>query len=89
MAITSSAKKAIRSSARKQIFNRRRKQAVDNAVKGIRRLVKLGKTADAKKLLPSLYKALDKSMKTKYLKKNTAARLKSRITRLVNKIPLK
>ncbi|HEY4499125.1 MAG TPA: 30S ribosomal protein S20 [Candidatus Paceibacterota bacterium] len=86
MAITSSAKKANRASARKRIFNVRRKQAVDATLKSIQRLVKSGKASDAKKLLPAAYKALDKAAKTNYLKKNTAARLKSRITLLVNKV---
>lgn len=89
MAITSSAKKAIRASARKRIFNLRRKQGAESVLKDIRRLVKQGKSADAKKLLPAAYKALDKAAKTKYLKKNTVARLKSRVTLLVNKVSKK
>jgi small subunit ribosomal protein S20 len=89
MAITSSAKKAIRSSARKRIFNLRRKQALDATLKSIRRLVKQGSIGEAKKLLPQTYKALDKASKTNYLKKNTAARLKSRITLLLNKVSSK
>ena len=85
MAITSSAKKAIRTSARRRSFNLKRKQAIDKALKDIRRLVKQGKIEEAKKLLPAAFKALDKATKTKFLKKNTADRLKSRIAKLVNK----
>ena len=47
MAITSSAKKAIRVAARKRVFNLRRKNAVTNAVKKIKRLIKEKKNKDA------------------------------------------
>jgi len=43
-------------------------------------------TDEAKKLLPQLYKALDKAAKTELTKKNTAARKKSKISKLINKI---
>jgi len=43
------------------------------------------KIEEAKKLLPQVYKILDKSAKVGIIKKNTAARKKSRITKLVNK----
>ena len=89
MAITSSAKKAIRSSARKRVFNLRRKNAIDDIVKKIRRLVKEGKRKAASALLPQAYKVIDKAAKTNYLKKNTAARIKSRLTLLVNKVATK
>jgi len=85
MAITSSAKKAIRSSARKRVFNLRRKVAIDAVEKKITRLVKEAKVNDAIKLLPEAYKAIDKAAKTNYLKKNAAARMKSRLTLFVNK----
>jgi len=86
MAITSSAKKAIRASARKRVFNVRHKQEIEAILKNVRRFVKQGKAGDAKKLIPEAYKALDKAAKTGYLKKNAAARLKSRVTLLVNKV---
>ena len=89
MAITSSAKKAIRASARKRVFNVRRKNAIDTAVKNLRRAVREGKIAEAKKLLPEASKAIDKGAKTKFVKKNTAARMKSRLTLLVNKVSRK
>ncbi len=40
---------------------------------------------EAKKLLPEIYKALDKATKTGVIKKNTAARKKSRITKLISR----
>ena len=89
MPITSSAKKALRVSEHKQVFNAQRKSAIDQALRGIKKLVKENKVKDAEKLLPSAYKAIDKAVKTKFLKKNTAARLKSRISILVNKAKAK
>ncbi|MFA6273499.1 MAG: 30S ribosomal protein S20 [Candidatus Paceibacterota bacterium] len=85
MAITSSAKKAIRVAARKRVFNLRRKDAVANAVKKISRLVKEKKIKEAQALLPMAYKAIDKAVKTKFFKKNTAARKKSRLAKFINK----
>lgn len=85
MAITSSAKKAVRVAARRRVFNLRRKNAVDNVVKKIRRLLKEKKNKEAEALLPLAYKAIDKAAKTKFFKKNTAARKKSRLAKLINK----
>lgn len=83
MAITSSAKKAIRSSARKRVFNLRRKNALQDATKSLSKAF-AGKDAKAAaSLLPAAYKAIDKAMKRGVLKANTAARKKSRLARLV------
>jgi len=81
MARTSSAKKAQRVALRRRVFNARRKKAMKDAVKNVSRLVaaKDGKAAEA--ALPALYKALDKAAKNGTIKKNTAARMKSRLTK--------
>ncbi len=79
MAITSSAKRAIRSSAKKHIFNIRRKEAVHNTAKTLLKTVHNKDVAGAEKLLPAAYKAIDKAMKRGVIKKNTAARKKSRL----------
>ena len=86
MAITSSAKKALRASKRKQVFNLRRKSAVDKVGTDIRKLVQAKKKAEALKLLPSLYQAVDKAVKTNYFKKNRGARIKSRTAALIGKL---
>jgi len=54
-------------------------------IKKVRGLVLEKKIEEAKKLLPEVYKILDKGAKVGVIKKNTAARKKSRITKLVNK----
>ncbi len=86
MAITSSAKKALRASARKRINNLRTKAAIDIPLKKFRKLVEEKKVKEAKELIPSLYKALDKAAKRNYIKHNAAARYKSRIMSAVKKL---
>lgn len=39
----------------------------------------------AKKILPQVYKALDKAAKTNVIAKNKASRLKSRLAKLIRK----
>ena len=82
MPITKSAKKAIRGSARKRVFNLRRDRAMKDAIK---KFVKLAKTdqKEAQKMLPAVFKAVDKASKRGVIKKNNAARKKSRLSRLV------
>ena len=80
---TSSAKKALRQSAKKHVQNARRKHAVADTTKQIHKLVEAGKREEAAALLPRAYASIDKAAKTHVLKKNTAARKKSYIARLV------
>ncbi len=54
-------------------------------LKKARALVLKKEVEEAKKLLPQVYKALDKAAKTGLIKKNTANRKKSRITKLITK----
>jgi len=79
MAITSSAKKAIRSSARKHVFNIRRKEAMSDASKGLLKALVAKDVKGAEAMLPAAYKAIDKAMKRGVIKKNTAANKKSRL----------
>jgi len=79
MAITSSAKKAIRASAKKRIFNVRQREAIYKTTKAFMKAVSAKNASEATKLLPSAYQAIDKAMKRGVIKKNTAARKKSRL----------
>ncbi|MCI0597678.1 30S ribosomal protein S20 [Candidatus Parcubacteria bacterium] len=74
MAITTSAKKAHRASLRKRVFNVRRKRALTNAVKTVKKSMT---AAD----LSKAYQAIDKAAKRGIIKKNTAARKKSRLAK--------
>ena len=54
-------------------------------MKKIKKLIVAKKTEEAQKLIPLAYKAIDKSAKTGVIKKNTAARKKSRLMRNLQK----
>jgi len=81
MPITKSAKKAIRVSSRKKAVNDRRKGAMKEVVKKIEKISKTDKAA-ALKMLSSAYAIIDKAAKQGIIKKNNAARKKSRLTRI-------
>lgn len=85
MAITSSAKKAIRVSARKRIINIRRKRVLLSAEKGVEKLLKAGKITEAEKMLSTAYQAIDKAAKRGVIKKNTADRKKSRLVAAIKR----
>ncbi len=80
MAITKGAKKAHRSGERKRVFNVRRKVVLHDTVKEYSDYLKAGKLKEAEALLPKVYKSIDKATKRGVIKKNTAARKKSRLT---------
>ena len=82
MPITKSAKKAIRGSERKRAFNDRNKRSMKEAIKKIEKISKTDKSA-AGKALSSAFSAIDKAAKRGVIKKNTAARKKSRLSRLI------
>ncbi len=79
MAITSSAKKAIRSSAKKRIFNMRRQKALTDTTKALMKALSAKDVAGAEKMLPAAYQAIDKAMKRGVIKGNTADRKKARL----------
>ncbi len=85
MAITKSAKKAIRQSARRKKQNVIYKDEIKKLVKEARTLILAKKIDEAKKLLPKIYSALDKAAKVGVIKKNNASRHKSRLTKLIDK----
>jgi len=86
MAITSSAKKALRASKHKRVFNIRHRDAVSEITKQIKKLVTAGNHDEAMKLLPEAYSEIDKSAKTNFIKPNTAARKKSRLSAMIKKV---
>ena len=86
MAITRGAKKAHRSSQRKRVFNLRRKNEVSRATKSLKRLITSGNKKEAEIMMRKVQSALDKAVKGKTLKKNTAARKKARLSKLIKKL---
>jgi len=85
MPITKSTKKALRQSRKRRVRNLIYKKKMRGLIKQVRILVEEKKIEEAKKLLPQVYKILDKTAKVGIIKKNTASRKKSRITKLVSK----
>lgn len=86
MAITKSAKKAIRQNATRKAHNLIYKNKLKKLVKEVKTLILQKKVDEAKKVLPQVYAILDKSAKVNVLKKNTASRIKSRLTLSLQKI---
>lgn len=66
-------------------MNLRNEKNLKNLLKEVEILISQKKTDEAKKLLPKVYKVLDKSAKTNLIKKNTASRKKSRIAKAIAK----
>jgi small subunit ribosomal protein S20 len=86
MPITKSAKKALRQNLKKRAHNIFYKNKIKALFKKVKSLILEKKIEEAKKLLPKIYKILDKAAKEKVIKKNTAARKKSRIAKLISRI---
>lgn len=85
MPLTKSAKKALRQSLRRKKKNLGDKTKIKKLLNEVENLVSQKKIKEAERLLSQIYKALDKAVKTGLLKKNTAARRKSRIAKLIRK----
>lgn len=79
MAITKGAKKAHRQSLRRKAGNLVRKEALRSALKSVRQATK----GDAK-ALAAAYQAIDKAYKRGIIKKNTAARRKAKVAKLLS-----
>ena len=80
MAITKGAKKAHRQSLRKKVYNDARKKAMRETIKAARTAAK-GDAAT----LAAAYQAIDKAFKRGIIKKNTAARRKAKVAKLLKK----
>jgi small subunit ribosomal protein S20 len=83
MANTSSAKKALRVSARRNAVNTRVKKAFKEVKKEIVKQLSTGNQKEAKKLLPKFQSEVDKAIKKRAIKKNTGARYKSRMVKMI------
>ncbi len=84
MPIIKAAKKDLRQSARRKARNLERKKEMKGLIKKIKELSVQGKTDEARELIPSANKAIDKAAKAGIIKDNTASRKKSRVVRLTD-----
>jgi len=80
MPVTRTAKKALRQNRRRNITNVAGRTELKKAIKTYKKLVEAKKMDEAAAQLPIVYQKLDKAAKTGLIKKNTASRLKSRLT---------
>jgi len=80
-----SAKKALRQSKRRAAKNLAQKNIFRAKIKQLKKLIAEKQPEQAKNFLPQVYQILDKAAKTNIIRKNKAARLKSRLTHLTTK----
>jgi len=80
MANTYSSIKRTRQTKRKTVVNRLRKTRLRHQVRAVRRLIEQKDPKGASAVLPATFSLIDRSAKWGIIKKNTAARYKSRIT---------
>lgn len=76
--------KALRQAKKRTIQHRLVTRDLKTAIKKARKTTET-KTAEAQKLLSETVRLIDKSVRKKVMKKNTAARAKSRLMKLWNK----
>ena len=96
MPIIKSAKKALRQNKKRKTENLRVKNKMKGQIKKIKSFISAcggsavggenGKKKEAQENLDRGYKAIDKAAKKGIIKKNTAARKKSRLTKSINRL---
>ncbi len=80
MANTFSSLKRTRQTKRKTIVNRLRKSRLRHQIRSMRRLIEEKNAKGAQAAVPATFSLIDRSAKWGIIKKNTAARYKSRLT---------
>jgi small subunit ribosomal protein S20 len=86
MANTISALKRVRSTERQTKVNRMRKSRLSHAIRSLRRLLESKDHKGATAAAPKTFSLIDRSAKWGIIKRNTAARYKSRLTMRLRKI---
>ncbi len=86
MANTHSALKAIRQSARRRVRNRVIRTTTRTDIKNANSLIAAGDTAAAEKATLEALSALDKTAQKGIIKRNNAARRKSRLMKKLNQL---
>ncbi len=86
MANTYSSLKRMRQTKRKTTVNRLRKSRLRHQIRSMRRLIEQKDSKSAQAAIPPTFSLIDRSAKWGIIKKNTAARYKSRITARVQAI---
>ncbi len=84
MANHPSALKRYRQSQHRRLINQMNRHKLKTQLKKLRAAIADKKTDDAKTLLPQTFSLIDRSVQKGVIKKNTARRYKSRLTKTVN-----
>jgi len=86
MPIKKAAFKAVRQTKKRRVRNLQTKKALNSAIKTSRGLVDNKKNEEAKKSILQTIRLLDKAVSKGTMKKNTAARKKSRLMKRLNSL---
>lgn len=86
MANTVSALKRVRITERRTVINRSRKSILRHQIRTMRRLLDQKDVEAATKVTPQTFSIVDRAAKWGIIKKNTAARYKSRLTLRMRKL---
>ena len=87
MANHPSAIKRYRQSQKRRLINTKNANRLKTQLRKLKTVIAGKKAADAKAILPETFSLIDKSVQKGVIKKNTAARYKSRLTKSINAIP--
>jgi small subunit ribosomal protein S20 len=79
MANTYSAVKRVRQAERRTAYNRKNKTRLRHQIRAMRRAITSKDAKAATELLPKTFSIIDRSAKSGLIKKNTAARYKSKL----------
>lgn len=83
---TKSAMKQLRKSLKRREINRRNLSRLRTSIKKLRRAIAAGDAQLARELLPQTIAIIDRSIQKGVIHRNAAARYKSRLTILVNRL---
>jgi small subunit ribosomal protein S20 len=86
MANTVTALRRVRITERRTAINRTRKTRLRHGIRAMRRLLENKDAKGATALVPKTYSLIDRAAKWGIIKKNTAARYKSRLTLRLRKL---
>jgi small subunit ribosomal protein S20 len=86
MPIKKSAQKALRQTHKRTIINRSIKVNIVDLQKKLEKAISQKKNSEVKTLLSEFSQAVDNAAKKNIIKKNTAARLKSHLSKAANKV---
>jgi small subunit ribosomal protein S20 len=86
MANTVSSLKRVRITERRTAINRSRKSRLRHQIRAMRRLIDHKDREGATKTLPATFSLVDRAAKWGIIRKNTAARYKSRLTLRLRKL---